>query len=106
MVNTKLSSMSILMYFFVKPLNVLFDAMMISSSESSFLKAEEEEKKRQHYLLPPHIAINTDYNSNSNNINENNKRIDFFYTRDYLQENSNAMQNKNNRKAFRYTSSW
>eukprot|EP00751_Fragilariopsis_kerguelensis_P049271 CAMPEP_0171034818 /NCGR_PEP_ID=MMETSP0736-20130129/40133_1 /TAXON_ID=186038 /ORGANISM="Fragilariopsis kerguelensis, Strain L26-C5" /LENGTH=313 /DNA_ID=CAMNT_0011478675 /DNA_START=277 /DNA_END=1215 /DNA_ORIENTATION=- len=91
--------------FFVKPLNVLFDAMMISTSESSFSK-QEKEKKRQHHLLPPHIAINTDHNSNSNNINENNKRIDFFYTRDYLQENSNAMQNKNDRKVFHYTSSW
>jgi hypothetical protein len=116
--------------FFIKPLNVLFDAMMLSSSEdSSILRDGDNNRykinpqqgkqiKRQHHLIPPHITINTNRNNNNNINNNNNKRIDFFYTRDYLQENSNAMlvmrdreRNKNNNnhntiKPFTYTSSW
>ena len=119
--------------FFIKPLDVLFDAMMLSSSEDSSISRndnsnrykinpqQEKQIKRQHHLIPPHITINTN-RINNNNINNNNKRIDFFYTRDYLQENSNAMlvmrdrernKNKNNNnnnhntiKPFTYTSSW
>jgi hypothetical protein len=123
--------------FFVKPLNVLFDAMMISSDSSSSEEdslistrdgdnnrykinpQQEKEIKRQHHLLPPHITINTNRNNNDNTNNNNNERIDFFYTRDYLQENSNALlvmrdreRNKNNNNnqnainSFSYTSSW
>lgn len=80
--------------FFIQPLDILFDAMMDSSP--SLITA------RGQYPLPPEITMDA-------NEKYRKKRIDFFYTRDYLQDNLNAVDLLRSLKpnnGFRYTPSW